>query len=100
MPVIAERNRVGVIDAASLNVDVIPGSTPCNLRGFKDFVPGGEMFSASDHGTKVLSHHGYQSTRQDDGLCPRGGILALSLGGRGQRVPRGGGLLGAGHRVC
>ncbi len=46
---------VGVIDAGFTNVDVIPWFDTMDLRGFKDFVPGGEMFSASDHGTKVLS---------------------------------------------
>lgn len=46
---------VGVIDAGFTNVDVIPWFDTMDLRGFKDFVPGGEIFSASDHGTKVLS---------------------------------------------
>ncbi|MGI6573543.1 MAG: S8 family serine peptidase [Fermentimonas sp.] len=46
---------VGVIDAGFTNFDVIPWFDTMDLRGFKDFVPGGEIFSASDHGTKVLS---------------------------------------------
>ncbi len=46
---------VGVIDAGFTNVDVIPWFDTMDLRGFKDFVPGGEIFSSSDHGTKVLS---------------------------------------------
>ena len=47
--------QVGVIDAGFTNFDVIPWFDSVDLRGFKDFVPGGEIFSASDHGTKVLS---------------------------------------------
>ncbi|HHU97393.1 MAG TPA: S8 family serine peptidase [Petrimonas sp.] len=46
---------VGVIDAGFTNVDVIPWFDTMDLRGFKDFVPGGDIFSANDHGTKVLS---------------------------------------------
>ncbi len=46
---------VGVIDAGFTNLDVIPWFSTMDLQGFKDIVPGGEMFSASSHGTKVLS---------------------------------------------
>jgi len=46
---------VGVIDAGFTNFDVIPYFSSVRLRGWKNFVPAGEMFSSSDHGTKVLS---------------------------------------------
>lgn len=46
---------VGVIDAGFTNFDVIPWFDSVELRGYKDFVPGGSLFASSDHGTKVLS---------------------------------------------
>ncbi|NLJ01119.1 MAG: S8 family serine peptidase [Bacteroidales bacterium] len=46
---------VGVIDAGFTNFDVIPWFDTMELRGYADFVPGGSIFSSSDHGTKVLS---------------------------------------------
>lgn len=46
---------VGVIDAGFTNFDVIPRFGSVRLGGYKDFVPSGNIFSASDHGTKVLS---------------------------------------------
>lgn len=47
--------KVGVIDAGFTNFDVIPYFNNVDLIGYKDFVPEGNIFSASDHGTKVLS---------------------------------------------
>ena len=47
--------RVGVIDAGFTNFDVIPFFEGINFRGFKNFIPTGEIFSSNDHGTKVLS---------------------------------------------
>jgi len=46
---------VGVIDAGFTNFDVIPWFETVKMRGFMNFVPGGEIFAASDHGTKVVS---------------------------------------------
>lgn len=46
---------VGVIDAGFTNFDVIPWFDTVELRGYKDFVPGGTLFASSDHGTKVVS---------------------------------------------
>src|SRR5690554_6918848 len=47
--------NIGVIDAGFTNYDVIPAFENINLLGFENFVPEGELFSSSDHGTKVLS---------------------------------------------
>ncbi|WP_294080675.1 S8 family serine peptidase [Proteiniphilum sp. UBA5384] len=46
---------IGVIDAGFTNFDVIPHFGSVRLGGQMDFVPGGHIFSSSDHGTKVLS---------------------------------------------
>jgi subtilisin family serine protease len=46
---------VAVIDAGFTNVDVIPLFSSVNMRGWKNFVPEGDIFASSDHGTKVLS---------------------------------------------
>lgn len=46
---------VGVIDAGFTNFDVIPYFESIRLGGYRNFVPGGYIFSSSDHGTKVLS---------------------------------------------
>ena len=47
--------NVAVIDAGFTNFDVIPSFSSVRLRGWMNFVPGGDIFSSSDHGTKVLS---------------------------------------------
>lgn len=47
--------KVGVIDAGFTNFDVIPHFESVKLDGYANFVPGGGIFSANDHGTKVLS---------------------------------------------
>lgn len=47
--------HVGVIDAGFTNCDVIPYFDGVNIFGYRDFVPTGNIFSANDHGTKVLS---------------------------------------------
>lgn len=47
--------EIGVIDAGFTNFDVIPAFESVNLLGYTNFVPEGDMFSSSDHGTKVLS---------------------------------------------
>ncbi|MDR2816416.1 MAG: S8 family serine peptidase [Proteiniphilum sp.] len=46
---------IGVIDAGFTNFDVIPRFESVRLGGYMDFVPGGNIFASSDHGTKVLS---------------------------------------------
>lgn len=45
--------NVAVIDAGFTNVDVAPQFG--NVRGFKNFVPSGGVFSANNHGTTVFS---------------------------------------------
>ncbi len=45
--------NIAVIDAGFTNVDVIPQFN--DIAGFKNFVPSGEIFSSSDHGTNVFS---------------------------------------------
>lgn len=47
--------NIGVIDAGFTNFDVIPAFSSTKLIGYSDFVPEGDLFSSSDHGTKVLS---------------------------------------------
>lgn len=47
--------QVGVIDAGFTNFDVIPWFDAVDLRGYMNFVPRGDLFAMSDHGTKVLS---------------------------------------------
>ena len=46
---------VGIIDAGFTNFDVIPAFSTINFIGYADFVPEGDLFSSSQHGTKVLS---------------------------------------------
>lgn len=46
---------IGVIDAGFTNFDVMPCFRGIRLEGYRNFVPGGEIFSSSDHGTRVLS---------------------------------------------
>ncbi|MDO5664209.1 MAG: S8 family serine peptidase [Bacteroidia bacterium] len=47
--------NIAVIDAGFTNVDVIPQFGKTNVVGFKNFVPEGNIFTSSDHGTKVFS---------------------------------------------
>lgn len=47
--------NVAVIDAGFTNADVIPYFDKSNIIEAESFVPAGHLFSASDHGTKVLS---------------------------------------------
>ncbi len=47
--------QIGVIDAGYTNFDVIPEFESVKLLGYSNFVPEGDMFASSDHGTKVLS---------------------------------------------
>ena len=47
--------NVAVIDAGFTNADVIPQFGKINIVGFKSFVPEGDIFASSDHGTKVFS---------------------------------------------
>lgn len=46
---------IAVIDAGYTNIDVIPSFVHSFISGYKSFVPDGHIFSASDHGTKVVS---------------------------------------------
>jgi Subtilisin-like serine proteases len=65
--------QVGVIDAGFTNFDVIPHFDTVKLRGYKNFVPGGGMFSASDHGTKVLSTMAVDNPGWMTGSAPEAG---------------------------
>ena len=47
--------NVAVIDAGFTNADVIPQFGDVNLAGVRSFVPEGDIFASSDHGTKVFS---------------------------------------------
>lgn len=47
--------NIAVIDAGFANADVIPYFNHSNIVGSRDFVPSGHLYTASDHGTKVLS---------------------------------------------
>ncbi len=47
--------EIGVIDAGFTNFDVIPAFNTTNFLGYSNFVPEGDIFSSSAHGTKVLS---------------------------------------------
>lgn len=47
--------NIAVIDAGFTNIDVIPSFSHSFILGHKNFVPDGGIFSASDHGTKVVS---------------------------------------------
>ena len=46
---------IAVIDAGFTNLDVIPSFAHSLILGTKNFPPDGGLFSASDHGTKVVS---------------------------------------------
>lgn len=46
---------IAVIDAGFTNVDVIPYFGVNNIVESKSFIPGGSIYSDSDHGTKVFS---------------------------------------------
>lgn len=47
--------NIAVIDAGFTNADVIPQFGDVNLAGFESFVPAGDIFASSNHGTKVFS---------------------------------------------
>ncbi|HHT29780.1 MAG: S8 family serine peptidase [Petrimonas mucosa] len=47
--------EIAIIDAGFTNVDVIPQFDEVNIAGFRSFVPEGDIFASSDHGTKVFS---------------------------------------------
>ncbi len=60
--------RVAVIDAGFTNVDVIPHFPV--ITGFKNFVPTGQLFASSDHGTNVLSTMALNLPNQIMGSAP------------------------------
>lgn len=47
--------KIAIIDAGFTNADVIPQFGNVNITGYKSFVPEGDLFASSDHGTKVFS---------------------------------------------
>ncbi|WP_418893247.1 S8 family serine peptidase [Limibacterium fermenti] len=69
--------QVGVIDAGFTNYDVIPYFAETRLAGFADFVPTGCLFSANDHGTKVLSTMAVLEPRRMVGASPEASFWLL-----------------------
>ncbi len=68
---------VGVIDAGFTNFDVIPLFGSVDLLGYTDFVPEGDIFSASDHGTKVLSTMAVEQPGLMVGSAPEASYMLL-----------------------
>lgn len=69
--------RVGVIDAGFTNFDAIPYFEGMAFFGYKDFVPNGYIFTASDHGTKVLSTMAVNKPNLMVGSAPEASFLLL-----------------------
>lgn len=68
---------VAVIDAGFTNIDVIPLFLRTSFIGFKNFVPDGRLFSASDHGTRVVSTMGINKPNKVMGSAPQASYLLL-----------------------
>lgn len=69
--------NIGVIDAGFTNFDVIPEFETIDLLGYSNFVPEGDIFSVSDHGTKVLSTMAINQPGQMIGSAPEASYLLL-----------------------
>lgn len=69
--------QVAVIDAGFTNFDVIPWFDTVEFREYRDFVPGGSIFSSSDHGTKVLSTMAVNRPGQMMGSAPEASYWLL-----------------------
>lgn len=68
---------VAVIDAGFTNLDVIPSFAHSFISGHKNFVPDGNVFSASDHGTKVVSTMALNLPHKAMGSAPKANYLLL-----------------------
>ena len=68
---------IAVIDAGFTNVDVIPSFANSNIIGHKNFVPCGDVFSASDHGTRVVSTMALNVPYKIVGSAPQSSYLLL-----------------------
>lgn len=68
---------IAVIDAGFTNIDVIPSFIHSFLSGYKDFVPNGHIFSASDHGTRVVSTMALNLPHKAMGSAPQASYLLL-----------------------
>lgn len=68
---------IAVIDAGFTNFDVIPSFVHSFVSGYKNFVPDGQIFSASDHGTKVLSTMALNLPHKVMGSAPQASYLLL-----------------------
>ena len=69
--------EIAVIDAGFTNVDVIPSFVHSFIRGYKNFVPDGDIFSSIDHGTKVLSTMALNLPHKVMGSAPQSSYLLL-----------------------
>lgn len=68
---------IAVIDAGFTNLDVIPCFAHSYIKGFKNFVPDGKIFSSSDHGTKVISTMALNIPNKAMGSAPHASYLLL-----------------------
>lgn len=68
---------IAVIDAGFTNLDVIPSFGDSFIDGYKNFVPNGDIFSASDHGTKVVSTMALNLPNKAIGSAPQATYLLL-----------------------
>ena len=68
---------IAVIDAGFTNLDVIPSFAHSFISGHKNFVPDGNVFSASDHGTKVVSTMALNLPHKAMGSAPKAHYLLL-----------------------
>ena len=68
---------IAVIDAGFTNFDVIPSFVHSSIIGNKDFVPDGDIFSAIDHGTKVVSTMAINLPHKVMGSAPQASYLLL-----------------------
>ncbi len=68
---------IAVIDAGFTNLDVIPSFAHSFIAGYKNFVPDGNIFSSSDHGTKVVSTMALNLPHQAMGSAPKASYLLL-----------------------
>ena len=68
---------IAVIDAGFTNIDVIPAFVHSFIRGYKNFIPDGNMFSSIDHGTKVLSTMALNLPHKVMGSAPQSSYLLL-----------------------
>ncbi|MDD4728240.1 MAG: S8 family serine peptidase [Dysgonamonadaceae bacterium] len=68
---------IAVIDAGFTNLDVIPSFVHSFIVGNKNFVPGSDIFSVNDHGTKVLSTMAINLPNKVMGSAPHASYLLL-----------------------